>query len=81
LIGSMDALKANPAPLTEWRVLAAFGRMLARAGRPAAARERFIKAARVIDAIASTITDPAMTSSFRVEPSVSRTLAQAAGTR
>lgn len=81
LIGSMDALKANPAPLTEWRVLAAFGRMLARAGRPAAARERFMEAARVIDAIASTITDPAMTSSFRIEPSVSRTLAQAAGTR
>ena len=75
---SLRALKANPAPIIEWRILAAFGQMLARAGRPAAAREQFIEAARVIDRITSTM-NPAIASAFKLQPSARQMIAGAAG--
>jgi tetratricopeptide (TPR) repeat protein len=76
---SLSTLRANPAPIIEWRILSAFGQLLARAGRPAAAGEQFFAAARVIDNIASTIMDPAVASEFKLQPSARQAIAEAAG--
>lgn len=65
LMNSIEPLQGNPAPLVEWRNHAALGRLLQRsAGRPAAAREAFRRAARLVQKIAASIADSELQSAF-----------------
>jgi serine/threonine protein kinase/tetratricopeptide (TPR) repeat protein len=65
LTHSAEPFDHNPAPLAEWRSHAALGRLLLRFGnRPAAAREAFGRAARVIQRIAAGIAEPELRSAF-----------------
>lgn len=65
LMRSLKPLECKPAPLVEWKIFAALGRLLQHAhGRPAAAREAFHRSAEVIQKIARNITDPELRSTF-----------------
>ena len=58
LLHSIEPFENTPAPLVEWRNHAALGKVLMQGGRrPAAARDAFSSAARVIRKIASNIGD------------------------
>ena len=61
---ALQALKANPAPLVEWKTHASLGRLLLGCHRPAAARESFQKAASVVCGLAAGIVDPDLKACF-----------------
>jgi tetratricopeptide (TPR) repeat protein len=64
LIGSLESITDNSAPLVEWKNHAALARVLDSAGRPAAARQSFQMAYDIAQRIAAHISDESLRSTF-----------------
>ena len=76
LLNSIASLADHPAPLVEWRIHAALGRLLQQSGkRPAAAAESFRRAAAVIRKVAQSIEDAELQAAFLNGESVRQSLA------
>jgi len=77
LTRSLEPFTRNPAPLVEWRNHATFGRVLLLARRPAAARESFRRAAKVVQQISANITEVELRSGFLRQPAVRQIFSEA----
>ncbi|MBK5295331.1 MAG: protein kinase [Acidobacteriia bacterium] len=79
LTRSLDPFTKHPMPLIEWRNHVALGRLLAARNRPAAARESFARAEKLVQDLAVGIIDPALRDLFLRTNAVREVLAGAAG--
>ena len=61
---ALDELRQYPVPVVEWTIHAELGRMKAKSGDDAAAREAFAKAAEIIDRIVARISDTSLRETF-----------------
>jgi hypothetical protein len=64
LILSIEPFANHPMPLIEWRNHVAMGRLMAARNRPAAARESFGKAEKLVREMAAGIVDPELRSVY-----------------
>ncbi len=77
LAHSIEIFALHPVPLVEWRTHLALARLLAARNRPAAAKESFGHAAKLVHALVSSINDPAMRELFLGNDPVREVLASA----
>jgi predicted ATPase/predicted Ser/Thr protein kinase len=78
-LAAVAPLASHPTPLVAWKLYASLGRLYARAGRPAAAREAFAQSAVVLRSIAGSVTDEALRANFLNTPAVREVLQGAEG--
>jgi predicted ATPase/tRNA A-37 threonylcarbamoyl transferase component Bud32 len=70
LVAALDALAPYPAPLVQWKVYSALGRVRRQRSDHAGARTAFSQAADIINSIASHISDDELRSTFLTSPAV-----------
>jgi len=75
---SLDFFAEHPMPLIEWRHHASLARFLASRNRPAAAREAFGQARKLVEGVAAGIHDPQLREMFLLTQAVREVLAGAA---
>jgi tetratricopeptide (TPR) repeat protein len=78
-LAALASLASHPTPLVAWKLYASLGRLHARAGRPAAAREAFAQSAVVLRSIAGSVTDEALRANFLNTSAVREALQGAEG--
>jgi serine/threonine protein kinase/tetratricopeptide (TPR) repeat protein len=79
LLRSLEPFSGHPMPLIEWRNHLALARLLKSRNRPAAARESYRQAERLLGELAANISDPAQRAGFLIMDAVREVLAGAAG--
>jgi tetratricopeptide (TPR) repeat protein len=79
MTGSLEVFAGHPIPLAEWRSHLALARLLASRRRPAAARDAFSRAERLVQRLAAGITDPGLREVFLRNHAVREVVAGAAG--
>ena len=74
LSAAVEVFRTHPAPLTEWKTYATFGRLHVLMQRPEAARQAFSRAVEIVQRIASTIDDEGLRTTFQDSPAVQEIL-------
>jgi hypothetical protein len=80
LAAAIEALRDHPAPLVEWRIHAALGRLRSQSENPQGAREAYGYAAAIVESLAATITEEELRSTFLKSPAVREVMAGSPGT-
>lgn len=76
---ALDELKRYPAPLVEWKMFAALGRLESTRGNLTAALAAFTRAAEIVKACAASVTDDGLRATFLNSPAVREVLTGAEG--
>lgn len=71
---ALEPFRTHPAPLIEWKIYAALGRLHGRKNEVHAAREAFTRAADIVKNIASSVSDEPLRSTFLNAPAVQEVL-------
>jgi serine/threonine protein kinase/tetratricopeptide (TPR) repeat protein len=79
-VATLDELKRYPAPLVEWKTLAALGRLESTGGKLTAALSAFTRAAEIVKACAASVTDDGLRATFLGSIAVREVLAGAGAT-
>lgn len=70
LISALDTLARHPAPLVQWKIYAALGRVRRQRHDRAGAQTAYAQAAEIVNAIASSVSDEHLRSTFLTSPTV-----------